>query len=70
MERLLTIEQVREYVPKSRTTLWRWVREGLFPEPVPVGAVGKVWLESEIEQWLETQKQQRKTAGKETTKDQ
>jgi len=62
MERLLTINQVREYVPKGRTTILRWVREGLFPEPVPIGTVGKVWLESEIEQWLETQKLQRTTA--------
>jgi len=56
---LLTLAQVQERIPKSRTTLYRWSKEGIFPKPVPVGPSGIAWVESEIDQYIEEQKEKR-----------
>ena len=58
-ERLLTLTQVQERIPKSRTTLYRWSKQGIFPKPVPVGVSGIAWVESEIDQYIEEQKEKR-----------
>ena len=58
-ERLLTLSQVQERVLKSRTTLYRWSRDGIFPKPIPVGVSGIAWSEAEINEWIETQKDKR-----------
>jgi prophage regulatory protein len=45
----------------SRTTIWRLVKKKKFPKPVPITddgyAVG--WVESEVEEWIQTRIQQR-----------
>ena len=38
----------------SRTTLWRWGREGNFPKPRKIGPNRIGYLESEVEKWVET----------------
>ena len=57
-DRLLTLAQVQKIVPRSRTTIYLWHKNGLFPKPIPVGASGIVWSELEIESWLADQKDQ------------
>jgi len=39
---------------KSRITLWRWIKAGLFPKPRQVGpdGSGNVWLESELDEFF------------------
>jgi prophage regulatory protein len=37
----------------SRTTIWRKVKAGEFPEPIDTGFGRKAWRESEILKWLE-----------------
>ena len=39
---------------KSRVTLWRWIKAGLFPKPRQVGpsGSGNLWLESELEEFF------------------
>ena len=61
-DKLLTLKQVQEIIPKSRATLWRWTKSGLFPKPVPIGLSGIAWPESEIFNWIEEQKQKRDIA--------
>ena len=39
----------------SRSTIWRWVREGKFPAPVQLGPNVKAWRETDIQNWLDTQ---------------
>ncbi len=36
----------------SKTTLWRHVKEGKFPEPVYVGRA-PLWNQKRVEEWLE-----------------
>ena len=38
---------------KSRTTIWRWCRDGLFPKPHKIGPNSSAWLSSEITEWKE-----------------
>lgn len=50
---LLRIEDVCNLLGVSRTTLWRWRREGMFPQPRRVGPNVVGFLESEVDEWLQ-----------------
>ena len=39
MDKILTIQEVADYLKVSRTTVWRWCNEG----KIPAFKVGKVW---------------------------
>lgn len=36
---------------KSRTTVWRWTKRGLFPRPVQLGPNSVGWKEHEVVEW-------------------
>lgn len=36
---------------RSRTTLWRWVRDGLFPKPRRIGPGSSAFVEAEVDAW-------------------
>lgn len=36
----------------SKTTLWRWIKDGAFPKPIKLSAGVTVWRMSDIQQWL------------------
>lgn len=36
----------------SRTTLWRMVRAGTFPRPIPLSPGRVAWSEAEVSQWM------------------
>jgi prophage regulatory protein len=40
----------------TRQSIWRWVREGKFPQPVKIGASTTRWKESDILDWESKQK--------------
>ena len=50
--RLLTRHEVESRCGISRTTVYRLMRLGQFPEPIRVGQRAVRWPESEIEKWL------------------
>lgn len=35
----------------SRTTIWRKVKAGLFPAPIPIGPKSIAWDAEEVAQW-------------------
>ncbi|ENC83721.1 prophage CP4-57 regulatory family protein [Escherichia coli P0299917.7] len=41
-----------ELLAVSRTTLWRWVNEGIFPEPRKIQGRTLGWTASQYEEWL------------------
>lgn len=51
--RLLREPEVLEQVRFSHTTLWRLVRQGEFPKPRKLSPRVTVWLEQEVQAWLE-----------------
>ena len=51
-ERLLTRREVEARAGLSRSSLYRLMRQGMFPEPIRVGVRAVRWPSSEIEAWL------------------
>ncbi len=67
-ERLLTEAQVRQRVPISRVSLWRWEGQGAFPKRVKLGDTRVGWSESEIDEWIEARKAARNNEATAQTK--
>ena len=51
-DRLLSRREVEKRTGFSRTTIYRKMREGSFPEPIQIGARAVRWPASEIESWI------------------
>jgi len=53
-ERLLTIDEVAEFLHMNPMTVYSWVRDG----KIPAFKIGKVWRfrKTEIYEWLKKQK--------------
>ena len=52
IDRLLRLSEVRTRTGLGRSTIYRKMRDGSFPEPLKIGARAVRWRESEIEAWL------------------
>ena len=52
IDRLLRREEVESRCGIARTTIYRLMRSGEFPEPIKVGPRAVRWPASEIEAWL------------------
>lgn len=52
-DKYLPWPQVREIIGgKTRVTVWRWYKAGLFPKPHKIGPNSIAWLESEVKAWV------------------
>jgi Predicted transcriptional regulator len=51
-QRMLRIKIMLELLGCSRTTLYRWVNDGKFPQPKMNGGRTLGWTYSQYEQWL------------------
>ena len=51
-DRLLRLSEVQTRTALGRSTIYRLMRNGDFPEPLKIGARAVRWRESEIEEWL------------------
>lgn len=53
---LLRLSDVLACVRVSKTTLYRWSRNGLFPRPRALTPTGSTvaWLASEVYEWIES----------------
>jgi predicted DNA-binding transcriptional regulator AlpA len=52
-ERLVNRRQLRELVPVSDMTIWRWEKAGLFPRHISING-RNYWRLSEISVWFES----------------
>lgn len=50
--RLIRIKRMMELLSVSRTTLYRWVNQGLFPKPHKVNGRTQGWTTGQYEEWL------------------
>ena len=58
MTNILRKRELSKKLGISETTIWRWVRAGLFPKPLVLGPNTIGWdEESQIKPWLETKRQ-------------
>lgn len=59
--RLISLWYVRDVLSLlgvGRSTLYRWIRTGTFPEPCSVGGSSTMvfWYQCDIDEWLEARK--------------
>lgn len=54
-QRFMKIEEVSAVTTLSETQIYRKMKAGDFPQNISIGANSKVWLESEIQQWMTEQ---------------
>ncbi|WP_261388824.1 helix-turn-helix transcriptional regulator [Qipengyuania gaetbuli] len=52
--RLIRLPEVQHRVGLGRSTIYRWISEGKFPKPVPLGGYSVAWAEDEVEAWIAT----------------
>jgi len=46
--RLLKINEVLKIIPVSKSTWWKWIREGKAPQPIRLGARCTFWRYSDV----------------------
>lgn len=49
---IINITTMCQRLNKGRTTLWCWVRDNRFPQPLRVGQNTLGWTEAQYVQWL------------------
>jgi prophage regulatory protein len=45
-------KQVETRTGLSRSTIYQYIKEGVFPKPVPLGPRAVGWLEAEVSDWI------------------
>jgi len=50
--RILRRKQVEEVTGLSRSTLYKFIKEGLFPQPISLGSRAVGWIDSEVNLWV------------------
>lgn len=45
------------YLPISKPTVWRWVKEGRLPKPISLGPKVTAWDLDEVDRYIEAQRQ-------------
>lgn len=54
LDRMLRIAEILQITGVSAATIWRWVKDGIYPAPVKLGPNSVGWRESAIREWLES----------------
>ena len=53
MAQILRLPTVKARTGLSRSTIYMYVKDGVFPKPVSLGARAVGWLDSEIDDWID-----------------
>ena len=53
-DQLLTIRQLADFVPLSRSSIYRLIRLGQFPRQIPLAANRVAWRARDIAEWQAT----------------
>ncbi|WP_288233924.1 AlpA family phage regulatory protein [uncultured Haemophilus sp.] len=57
-QRFIKIEEVSRLTALSESQVYRQMKAGKFPENISIGVNSKVWLESEVQEWIDAKIQQ------------
>ncbi|MCF1252470.1 AlpA family transcriptional regulator [Pseudomonas putida] len=52
--RILRMKTVIEITGLARSTVYKYVAEGIFPKPLSLGGRSVGWLESEVNSWIQS----------------
>lgn len=50
--RIIRLKSVIDATGLARSTVYKYVAEGTFPKPIPLGDRCVGWLESEVQDWI------------------
>ena len=50
-------KQVETRTGLSRSSIYQYMKDGMFPKPVPLGPRAVGWLESDVSQWIDARVQ-------------
>ncbi|MCP4393014.1 MAG: AlpA family transcriptional regulator [Alphaproteobacteria bacterium] len=53
-ERILRLPEVIKLTGLSRSTIYSHIKENLFPSPINLGARCVGWIESEVNEWIQS----------------
>ena len=51
--RILRMKMVIEITGLARSTVYKYIAEGIFPKPIPLGGRSVGWVESEVFAWIQ-----------------
>lgn len=57
--RLIRLDEVLNKTGLSRSTIYKYIAEGVFPKSIPLGYQSVGWLESEVNDWILAKIEQR-----------
>jgi prophage regulatory protein len=53
MQKLYRAKELSEALSISKSTIYLWIKQGNFPEPLKIGKNASVWSEGQINDWME-----------------
>ena len=59
---ILRITEVEAKTGYKRPTIYRFIKNGLFPKQVPLGLRAVGWVESEVDAWIQSKIDAREVA--------
>lgn len=51
---ILRMPEVEERTGYKRPTIYKFIKAGIFPKQVPLGLRAVGWVESEIDEWIQS----------------
>ncbi len=57
-------KQVETRTGLSRSTIYQYVKDGIFPKPVPLGPRAVGWLESDVGDWIAARVKNARDSGR------
>lgn len=60
--RVMRLKEVMDTTGLSRSTVYKYISDGIFPKPVTLGERCVGWVESEVYDWLLARIEERDTA--------
>ncbi|MCX2687671.1 AlpA family transcriptional regulator [Pseudomonas sp. DCB_AW] len=61
--RIIRLKEVIDSTGLARSTIYKYIGEGSFPKPVPLGDRCVGWVESEVHDWILARIDERDLAG-------
>lgn len=60
--RIIRLKDVIDSTGLGRSTIYKYIAEGAFPKPVPLGERSVGWVEEEVHEWILARIEERDTA--------
>lgn len=51
-EGFVRVKQLVRFIPFSRTTIWRKVKDGAFPRPIKLSSYVTAWRVADVREWI------------------